>query len=58
MDFYRLGKKAEIMDLGWEDYLGQGIIIIEWAEKMKFNLDAIYVTFSIEENETRRILIS
>jgi tRNA threonylcarbamoyladenosine biosynthesis protein TsaE len=46
------------MDLGWEDYLGQGIIIIEWAEKMKFNLDAIYVTFSIEENETRRILIS
>jgi tRNA threonylcarbamoyladenosine biosynthesis protein TsaE len=46
------------MDLGWEDYLGQGIIIIEWAEKMKFNLDAIYVTLSVEENETRRILIT
>jgi tRNA threonylcarbamoyladenosine biosynthesis protein TsaE len=58
MDFYRLGKKTEIMDLGWEDYLGQGIIIIEWAEKMKFNLDAIYVTLSVEENETRRILIT
>jgi len=58
IDFYRLGKKSEIMDLGWEDYLGQGIIIVEWAEKMKFNLDAIYVTFSIEENETRRILIN
>jgi len=58
IDFYRLGKKTEIRDLGWEDYLGQGIIIIEWAEKMKFNLDAIYVTFSIEENETRRILIN
>ncbi len=58
IDFYRLRKKTEIMDLGWEDYLGQGIIIIEWAEKMKFNLDAIYVTFTIEENETRRILIN
>jgi tRNA threonylcarbamoyladenosine biosynthesis protein TsaE len=24
VDLYRLGKGAEILDLGWDDYLGQG----------------------------------
>lgn len=34
MDFYRLDNIAEIADLGLDDYLyGQGICVIEWAEK-------------------------
>ena len=57
IDLYRLGKKSEITDLGWEDYLGQGIIIVEWGEKMSFNLDALTVTLTIEDDETRRIEI-
>lgn len=58
VDLYRLGKNSEIMDLGWEDYLGQGVIIVEWAEKIKFSLDAIYVSIRMEENDRRRITIS
>jgi len=58
IDLYRLGKNSEIMDLGWEDYLGHGVIIVEWAEKIKFSLDAIYVTIRIEEGDKRRITIN
>ncbi len=58
IDLYRLGKNAEIMDLGWEDYLGQGIIVVEWAEKIKFNLDAIHVNLFMGEKDQRKIVIS
>jgi len=34
MDFYRLDKIEEIMELGVDEYLyGNGICVIEWAEK-------------------------
>ena len=57
IDLYRLNKNSEIMDIGWEDYLGRGVIIVEWAEKIKFSLDAIRVTLKIEEGDRRRIRI-
>jgi len=58
IDLYRLGKDSEVLDLGWEDYLGQGVLIVEWAEKVKFDLDAIRVTFRMGKKEERRIIIS
>jgi len=57
IDLYRLEKDSEIMDLGWEDYLGQGVIIVEWAEKVKFNLDVIRVTFRMGKKDQRKIII-
>ncbi len=57
IDLYRLGKDSEIADLGWEDYLGQGVIIVEWAEKLKFDSDAIHVTFHLGEGDQRKIKI-
>lgn len=38
VDLYRLEKQEEILDLGWEDWLGHGVIIVEWAEKIGFSL--------------------
>jgi tRNA threonylcarbamoyladenosine biosynthesis protein TsaE len=58
IDLYRLEKDTEIQDLGWEDYLGQGVIIVEWAEKIKFDLDAVRVIIRIEGDEQRRIKVS
>jgi len=58
IDLYRLGKNSEILDLGWEDYLGQGVIIVEWAEKMKFNLDGIHVALHMGEKDQRKITVS
>ena len=57
IDLYRLAKNAEILDLGWEDYLGQGVIVVEWAEKIRFNLDAVQVTIHMGKNDQRKIVI-
>lgn len=58
IDLYRLNRDSEILDIGWEDYLGQGIIIVEWGEKLKFSLDAIRIILKIEEGDRRRIRIN
>ncbi len=35
-DFYRVNSVAEILDLGFEEYLGRdGICLIEWADRAK-----------------------
>lgn len=57
IDLYRLGKEKEIMDLGWEDYLGQGVIIVEWAEKLRFNQAAIRIVIRIGKQDQRKITI-
>ena len=41
IDLYRLRKNSEIEDLGWEDYLDRGVIIVECADKLKMELEAI-----------------
>lgn len=57
MDLYRLHRKADIYDLGWEDHLGKGVIIVEWAEKMDFDGEAVRVFIKIGDNEERIIQI-
>ena len=57
MDLYRLESKNDIDDLGWEDNLGQGILVVEWAEKMDYPGETIRVTFEVRENQQRRITI-
>lgn len=33
-DFYRLGSAKELLELGWDDYLDEGgVVIAEWADK-------------------------
>ncbi len=43
IDLYRLESEAEILDLGWEDFLGEGIVLVEWAEKLSLAVDGIRV---------------
>ena len=57
VDLYRLGKETEILDLGWEDYIGLGVVVVEWGEKLTFPLDAIRVTIEVLGDETRKITI-
>jgi len=59
-DLYRLEKDAEILDLGWEDYLDVGVVVVEWGEKIRFDLKAcqtIRVTIEKGSGDTRKILI-
>lgn len=33
-DFYRIKQSAELLELGWEDYLERGgVVVVEWADK-------------------------
>ena len=58
VDLYRLGSESDIDELGWEDFLGQGVIVVEWAEKLDFDLDAIRVKIEIVGDFQRKIKIS
>jgi len=58
MDLYRLEKKSEIQDLGWEDFLDQGVLIIEWAEKLDYEGEAIYVHIRVGEGDERFITVA
>jgi tRNA threonylcarbamoyladenosine biosynthesis protein TsaE len=56
-DLYRLSQDADIRDLGFEDYIGAGVVIVEWAEKMMFPVTAIEVLITVEGNGRRTIEI-
>jgi tRNA threonylcarbamoyladenosine biosynthesis protein TsaE len=57
LDLYRLGTTPEIRDLGFEDYVGDGVIVVEWAEKIDFPMPAIKVRIEAAADETRTISI-
>jgi len=57
IDLYRLERPAEIADLGWEDMIGQGIVIVEWAEKLTFPVKGIRVRIETAGDDTRLITI-
>ncbi len=57
-DLFRLTKDGEIFELGFEDYIGEVVVVVEWAEKIKFPIEAIYVTIEIEDGDRRRIEIN
>jgi tRNA threonylcarbamoyladenosine biosynthesis protein TsaE len=57
IDLYRLERPADITDLGWEDMLGQGLVIVEWAEKLPFPVKGIRVRIVPAGDDSRRITI-
>jgi len=57
-DLYRLEKSADILDLGWEDYLDRGVVIVEWGERISFDLEAIRVHINKGRGDERIIEVS
>ena len=35
LDFYRVEAEAELLDLGWDDLLEEGVVVAEWANKFR-----------------------
>lgn len=56
-DLYRLERSSDILDLGWEDYLEKGIVIVEWAERIVFDYPAIRVAIKKGRGGERRISV-
>jgi tRNA threonylcarbamoyladenosine biosynthesis protein TsaE len=60
-DVYRLGNYSELDDLGYEEYIsGNGVVVIEWAEKIAEVLPAKAVFFKFEylDEHSRKIIIT
>ncbi len=49
-DIYRLESMDDLYDIGWDDYVNQkGIIIMEWADIIKHELDYPYYEVIIKK---------
>ena len=57
-DLYRLNNPRDILDLGYEEYFyGQGISVVEWAEKLKGHLPREFLKIDIQvKDEYQRII--
>ena len=61
MDLYRLKGSTELEDMGYDEYLsGGGVMVIEWAEKIQEFLPSgtMYVKCLYLEDNKRKIEIS
>lgn len=58
IDLYRLETEAEVLELGWEDFLGQGVIIVEWGERLHYDREGIFVTLEVTGPDQRKITVS
>jgi tRNA threonylcarbamoyladenosine biosynthesis protein TsaE len=57
-DLYRLGGDADIAELGFDEYFfGNGICLVEWAERLDYELpdQHLKVFFYHGEDDTRRV---
>ncbi len=60
-DVYRLCRAEEIYEVGYEDYLNSGgIVLIEWADTIKSELPKEYIEIKLfyHEDETREVELS
>jgi tRNA threonylcarbamoyladenosine biosynthesis protein TsaE len=58
LDFYRLETAAEVLALGWDEYLeAGGLTIVEWADKFAALLppDTIWLRFSVNPDASRSV---
>ena len=59
-DFYRAENAADILRIGFDDYLGEnGILAIEWADKFPELLPAAaqWIRFQMLPDRTRKIIL-
>jgi tRNA threonylcarbamoyladenosine biosynthesis protein TsaE len=60
-DLYRLSRASEMNDMGYEEYFfGEGVSVIEWADKMTGILphESLFVLINYTDENERNIIIS
>ena len=57
VDLYRIEETGEIGELGLDDYLLDGALLVEWPERMGDRLwpDALILDIAMDEGGTRRL---
>lgn len=59
-DIYRINDYSEFEDLGYEEYFyGNGVVVIEWAEKISRILppDTLFIKFEYIDENKRKIIV-
>ncbi|OGD29894.1 MAG: tRNA (adenosine(37)-N6)-threonylcarbamoyltransferase complex ATPase subunit type 1 TsaE [Candidatus Aminicenantes bacterium RBG_13_63_10] len=56
-DLYRLSRTSEVRDLGLEDFLENGVVVVEWAEKLPPDIQGIRVTIKVGKAGRRTIRV-
>ncbi|MED9970753.1 MAG: tRNA (adenosine(37)-N6)-threonylcarbamoyltransferase complex ATPase subunit type 1 TsaE [Ruminococcus sp.] len=56
-DMYRVGTWEDLYSTGFFDYIGNGVLVIEWSENIEGALpdDCIKITISKGDNDNQRI---
>jgi len=60
-DWYRLEKAAEVIDLGWDEWLGRGAVVaVEWGDKFPglFPRGFLNLTFEVMGDNERRLVLT
>ena len=60
-DWYRLGSAAEVLDLGWEEWLSRGgVVLVEWADKFPELLPphAMSMRLEVLDGTSRRLVLT
>ena len=58
-DLYRIKHPEEVYDLGWEDACYDGVVLVEWPQKLEHLTpkDRLEIEISFEENSSNRIAL-
>jgi tRNA threonylcarbamoyladenosine biosynthesis protein TsaE len=58
-DLYRMRTTKEVLDIGFEDYLNKGLVLIEWPELVEnilpLNAKKIFLSYNGNESNSRLI---
>lgn len=51
-DLYRLKDPEELYEIGWEDALSSGIVLVEWPERLNYLTPKKSITVTLAQGET------
>lgn len=51
-DLYRLKDPEELYEIGWEDALSTGIVLVEWPERLDYLTPKKSITVTLAQGET------
>jgi len=59
-DLYRIEDPSEIYEIGWEEALSEGILLVEWPERLGTLIPANKkgITFEINRDDSRNIKLT
>jgi len=59
-DLYRLSHSEEVWELGWEEALAEGILLVEWPERLGALLPdtALVITLAPDDEDGRRAALA